>query len=75
MVGLGSLSGGGVLIAGGGVGCTDCFQNDAEPVCRGLSSKELRAIKNRCLKTQAAVFYVSKYAAFVKLYATRIPDD
>lgn len=30
MVGLGSLSGEGVLIAGGGVGCTDCFQNDAE---------------------------------------------
>jgi hypothetical protein len=29
MVGLGSLSGGGVLIAGGGVGCTDCFQDDA----------------------------------------------
>jgi hypothetical protein len=32
MVGLGSLSGGGVLIAGGGVGCTDCFQDDAESV-------------------------------------------
>jgi len=30
MVGLGSLSGGGVLIAGGGAGCTDCFQDDAE---------------------------------------------
>ena len=29
MVGLGSLSGGGVLIAGGGAGCTDCFQDDA----------------------------------------------
>jgi hypothetical protein len=32
MVGLGSLSGGGVLIAGGGAGCTDCFQDDAESV-------------------------------------------
>jgi hypothetical protein len=31
-VGLGSLSGGGVLIAGGGAGCTDCFQDDAESV-------------------------------------------
>jgi hypothetical protein len=30
MVGLGSLSGGEVLIAGGGAGCTDCFQDDAE---------------------------------------------
>jgi hypothetical protein len=30
MVRLGSLSGGGVLIAGGGAGCTDCFQDDAE---------------------------------------------
>lgn len=30
MVGLGSLSGGGVLIAGGGVGCTDCFRDDAK---------------------------------------------
>jgi hypothetical protein len=29
MAGLGSLSGGGVLIAGGGAGCTDCFQDDA----------------------------------------------
>lgn len=29
-MGLGSLSGGGVLIAGGGAGCTDCFQDDAE---------------------------------------------
>ncbi len=36
MVGLGSLSGGGVLIAGGGVGCTDCFQNDAESVGASL---------------------------------------
>jgi len=35
-MGLGSLSGGGVLIAGGGVGCTDCFQNDAESVGAGL---------------------------------------
>jgi len=32
MVGLGSLSGGGVLIAGGAAGCTDCFQDDAKPV-------------------------------------------
>lgn len=32
MVGLGSLSGGGVLIAGGGAGCTDCFQDDSESV-------------------------------------------
>ena len=32
MVGLGSLSGGGVLIAGGGAGCTDCFRGEAESV-------------------------------------------
>jgi hypothetical protein len=32
MVGLGSLSGGGVLIAGGGAGCTDCFRDDSESV-------------------------------------------
>ena len=36
MVGLGSLSGGGVLIAGGGAGCTDCFQDDAESVGASL---------------------------------------
>jgi hypothetical protein len=36
MVGLGSLSGGGVLIAGGGAGCTDCFQDDAKPVGASL---------------------------------------
>jgi hypothetical protein len=36
MVGLGSLSGGGVLIAGGGAGCTDCFQDDAGSVGASL---------------------------------------
>jgi len=36
MVGLGSLSGGGVLIAGGGAGCTDCFQDDAGFVGAGV---------------------------------------
>lgn len=36
MVGLGSLSGGEVLIAGGGAGCTECFQNNAKPVGAGL---------------------------------------
>jgi len=36
MVGLGSLSGGGVLIAGGGAACTDCFQDDAKPVGASL---------------------------------------
>jgi len=36
MAGLGSLSGGGVLIAGGAAGCTDCFQDDAESVGASL---------------------------------------
>ena len=36
MVGLGSLSGGEVLIAGGAAGCTDCFQDDAEFVGASL---------------------------------------
>jgi len=36
MAGLGSLSGGGVLIAGGSAACTDCFQDDAESVGASL---------------------------------------
>lgn len=47
MVGLGSLSGGGVLIAGGGVGCTDCFRDDAKSVGDSLLTiRDINQISN-----------------------------
>lgn len=51
--------GGGVLIAGGGVGCTDCFQNDAEPVCRGLAVPDTSGHKKPLLEFSSSGFLIS----------------